>query len=88
MQYGMPRDLAASPHPDTAGWRPRITNDLAPLYQQIEAWVDALWTPAPDYGIEYRAPYPAESAEDGDQAPADQDPGDDPPKRHPTTRPK
>ena len=51
LQFGLPKDLAMSPHPNVPDWRPKFRNQNDGLYLTIERWIDTLWKPAPDYGI-------------------------------------
>lgn len=56
VQYGLPTDVADSPHPTAVGWRPlfRGTND--PRYQQTIDWMSSLRPVEPQYGIDFQIP--------------------------------
>ncbi|MDX1681712.1 MAG: hypothetical protein R3336_01205 [Phycisphaeraceae bacterium] len=67
LQYGIPRKLAGVPHPDVPGWRPRLLSDDHPQYRSIRQWIgEELYSPPPDYGINWRVPKPIVAAEPAD----------------------
>ncbi len=62
IQYGLPRDRAYTPHPDTPGWRFGLRDENDAMYQVLEQWIAReLYHPTPDYGIE--PPGPAEAGQ-------------------------
>lgn len=69
LQYGMAHDLARFKHPDVPGWHPQIRTAQDPRIGMITSFIDKLYKPAPDYGINYAPPAPgtstAESVLDG-----------------------
>lgn len=80
LQYGLPRDQAYTPHPETPGWRPHLRDPDDPTFRLIQRWIaDELYTPAPDYGIDTPAPAPEPPAR-ASQAPA-RTPANTPPGR-------
>ena len=59
LQYGLPVAQASTPHPgpDLArGWRHRLPTPAHNRAQLLTAWIQSLWTPAPNYGINYTPP--------------------------------
>jgi len=69
LQYGLAREKASSPHPDTPGWRAKFQDRNDSLYQTIEQWIDSLWKPDPDYGIQYPLTKPASAETQPGSAP-------------------
>jgi hypothetical protein len=52
IQYGLPQDRAATPHPQTPGWRAGLRDESDPTYQLLQRWIGReLYHPAPDYGL-------------------------------------
>jgi hypothetical protein len=52
IQYGLPRDRAYTPHPETPGWRPGLRDENDAAYRLLTRWIAReLYQPAPDYGI-------------------------------------
>jgi hypothetical protein len=68
VQYAMPRDVALYPHPDVDGFRPQFHNRDSPIYNSIIDWIKELYSPAPDYGIDYKLPWGKQAADE--EAPA------------------
>ncbi len=66
LQYGMAPANTQTPHPEVAGWRPRFHNAQDQLYSLIGTWINSLWTPTPDYGIE---PNPQPDQDPQDETP-------------------
>ena len=75
LQYGMPRNMVDSPHPAVPGWSPRFRNRDDSEYQRFTRIIDALWTPTPDYGINFTPPGREASREGGGEAGASGGPG-------------
>ncbi len=84
LQYGLPRVLAASPHPKVAGWsaNPALQRgDRSPTYQGLVDWISRdLYAPMPRYHDVIRYKSPAKSASpppppDGDEPAAGSDDG-------------
>lgn len=66
LQYGLPREMAEVPHPEVAGWSPRFTGVDDRFFQRYAAILERLWTPAPDYGIDFQPDWlPPAPMEDG-----------------------
>ncbi|MEM0914801.1 MAG: tetratricopeptide repeat protein [Planctomycetota bacterium] len=56
LQWGLPRADADVPAPPIDGWRPFFTGLDDPRYEQYADWIDSLYEPMPDYGIEFTPP--------------------------------
>ena len=55
LQFGLPRDEAVFAHPPVRGMRPafnRAKEDRQ--YKMVSDWIKSLYSPAPDYGIDYQ----------------------------------
>lgn len=64
LQYGLPREAASTPHPEVEGWRPEFRTERDRQYQLILEWLGSgLYSPKPDYGIDYPLPQIAPPAE-------------------------
>ncbi len=63
LHAGLPRHLSSAPHPEIPGWRPvfRSTNDSR--FREGVRWIDAMYTPRPDYPIDYDPPTAMEPGE-------------------------
>ncbi|MFW6058856.1 MAG: hypothetical protein ACODAQ_01660 [Phycisphaeraceae bacterium] len=53
LQYGLPRDVAERPHPEVERWTPRFTGVDDRFFQRYAQILDELWSPRPDYGIDF-----------------------------------
>ncbi len=58
LQYGLETTHAATPHPQVKGWRPHFRDKNDAYYQLIMGWIQQLWTPTPDYGVQAPTPDP------------------------------
>ncbi len=56
LQYGLPRQAAATPHPDVSGFRPAFSNDHDPRYTMVLNWIRKELAPTADYPINYQLP--------------------------------
>lgn len=57
VQYGMARDKATSPHPEVAGWQPKILlGDKDRTHVMLTQWIELLLRPRPDYELGYAIP--------------------------------
>lgn len=56
LQYGLARNTAATPHPETPGWRAQFVNEDDPRFHVYTDVLDQLWKPTPNYGISYTPP--------------------------------
>ncbi len=65
LQMGLPRHVSAVPHPEVPGWRPVFRSADDGRFRQGVAWIDAMYTPRPDYPIDYTPPT---AMEPGDKA--------------------
>lgn len=64
LQMSLPRRETDTPHPLVRGWRPVFRSKEDRNYRRAVDWIDALWTPRPDYEIDYDPP---SAMEPGDQ---------------------
>ena len=73
LQWGLPREYATHPAPDVEGWRRYFTGTDDPNFRQFVAWVDQLYDPTPDYGVDYPLPGSGEPEPEpkSEQAPKD-----------------
>lgn len=62
LHMGLPRRDTATPHPLVRGWRPVFRSKDDRNYRRAADWIDALWTPRPDYAISYDPPTAMEPA--------------------------
>jgi hypothetical protein len=51
LQFGLPRSLAGTPHPEAKGFRPTFASPEDSNYQAIAHWIESLNPIVPDYGI-------------------------------------
>lgn len=60
LQMGLPKDDALVPHPDVKGWTPVFRSRDDRRFRQAVEWMQMMYRPRPDYGIEY-PPQPPEA---------------------------
>ncbi len=75
LQYALPKEVAATPHPNVAGWRPSFQTEDDARYTSVITWIDSLFKPEPNYGIDYTAPTPSNKTPTKPAAPAPGTPG-------------
>ena len=63
LQMSLPRRETDTPHPMVRGWRPVFRSKEDRNYRRAVDWIDALWTPRPDYEIDYDPPSAMEPAD-------------------------
>ncbi len=68
LQYGLAREVAATPHPDTSGWRAQFVSEDDERFQQYADVLEGFWSPAPEYGINYTPAQPPPSPPESDAA--------------------
>ncbi|MGD0464584.1 MAG: hypothetical protein ABSB74_19025 [Tepidisphaeraceae bacterium] len=56
LQFGLPRSLAATPHPDVHDFKPLFRNEQDPTFAEISNWIASLSVIVPDYGIHFNIP--------------------------------
>lgn len=62
LQMGLPRVKSLTPHPDVDAtkfgrdWRPVFRSSSSTNFQRTLDWIRSMYTPRPDYGIEYPPP--------------------------------
>lgn len=67
LQYGLAQNAAQTPHPQVRGWRARFNDPSARFFSEYADFIDSLWRPRPDYGIDYHPPGMPEPEDDEDQ---------------------
>ena len=56
LQFGLPRSMATTPHPDVHDFKPLFVGLTDPRYIEISHWMGSLTPIAPDYGIQFDLP--------------------------------
>jgi len=56
LQFGLPRSVASTPHPEVSGYNPMFSGVSDPKYLMILQWITSLTPIAPDYGIKFQIP--------------------------------
>ncbi len=56
LQMGLPQEDALWPHPEVIGWRPVFRSEEDERFQRAAAWIDGLYTPRPEYELDYLLP--------------------------------
>jgi hypothetical protein len=72
LQFGLPRSLAALPHPDVHDFKAMFTSEQDPNYVEMLNWITSLNVIAPDYGIHFNipiVPYPGTQPSSTETAP-------------------
>ena len=69
LQWGLPRDSAVHPAPQVKGWRPYFSSLDDPNLERYVQWISSLYSPTPDYGIDFKLP-----SAGGDEAASDWSP--------------
>lgn len=64
LQAGLPRHVAAWPHPEVPGWRSVFRSDIGGRFREGVEWIDAMYTPRPDYPVDYTPPTAMDRAEE------------------------
>lgn len=57
LQLGLPQDRSIFPHPQVDGWRPTFRDQSDPQFTRAVDWMRSMYTPRPDYPIEYQPPF-------------------------------
>jgi hypothetical protein len=68
LKMALPRKQTSTPHPEVPGWRAVFKTPEDRNYRRAAEWIDAMWTPRPDYNIDYDPPTamePPAQANDG-----------------------
>ncbi len=55
LQMGLPRDDALVPHPEVKGWAPVFRSRDDRRFRQAVEWMQMMYRPRPEYGVEYPA---------------------------------
>lgn len=77
LQLGLPQDRSIYPHPAVDGWRPAFRDQSDPQFTRAVDWMRSMYTPRPDYPIEYQPPQVTFDL--GHPAPSGETPEDKPP---------
>jgi len=56
LQFGLPRSVAALPHPDVHDFKPLFRNELDPNFIEMSNWIGTFNVIPPDYGIHFVIP--------------------------------
>ncbi|MGD0139529.1 MAG: hypothetical protein ABSD28_11675 [Tepidisphaeraceae bacterium] len=51
LQFGLPRSMAGTPHPEAKGFRPTFASPEDPNFAAISRWIESMNPIVPDYGI-------------------------------------
>ena len=69
LKYALPHKQTSTPHPEVGrGWRSVFRTPEDRNYRRAAEWIDAMWTPRPDYDTDYDPPTamePQAQANDG-----------------------
>lgn len=65
MQFGLPRALASTPHPDVRGFKPIFRDENDPVYLELLHWIDSMNPISSDYGIKFDLSAPHAAATQG-----------------------
>jgi hypothetical protein len=76
LQVGLPREQSSHPHPVVPGnegrgdmWRPFFRNSDDLRFQEAVTWIKSMYTPRPEYPIEYTPPTPEAITPDPNEPP-------------------
>jgi hypothetical protein len=56
LQFGLPRSLAATPHPDVNGFKPIFRGPSDATFLEVSRWISSMTPIVPDYGIKFDIP--------------------------------
>ncbi len=56
LQFGLPRSMAATPHPDVNGFKPIFRGPTDATFLEVSRWISSLTPIVPDYGIKFAIP--------------------------------
>jgi hypothetical protein len=56
LQFGLPRDMAATPHPDVPGFKGIYVGLNDQVYLEISRWISSMAPMTPNYGIKFDIP--------------------------------
>jgi hypothetical protein len=56
LQFGLPRSVAAIPHPDVHWFKPMFRGLNDPAFLEVSRWISSMAPMAPDYGIKFDIP--------------------------------
>ena len=64
IQYALPRDVARTPHPVVAGWRPAFRSTRDRKLEYAVEWIRGMLKPRPEYPVPFIAPPIADADHD------------------------
>lgn len=64
LKMALPQHETSTPHPDIPGWRPVFRSVEDRGYRRSTEWIESMWTPRPDYDIDYDPPTAMEPESD------------------------
>ena len=56
LQFGLPRSVAATPHPDVNGFKPMFRGTSDAAFLEVSRWISSMTPMTPDYGIKFDIP--------------------------------
>lgn len=56
LKMALPQHETSTPHPEIPGWRPVFRSVEDRGYRRSTEWIESMWTPRPDYDIDYDPP--------------------------------
>jgi hypothetical protein len=56
LQFGLPRSVAATPHPDVQGFKPIFRGSNDAVFLEVSRWIGSMTPIEPDYGIKFDIP--------------------------------
>lgn len=67
LKMALPRTESSTPHPDVLGWRFVFRSPEDRNYRRTVDWIESMWTPRPDYDIDYDPPTAMEPDAEADR---------------------
>lgn len=67
LKMALPRTETNTPHPDVLGWRFVFRSSEDRNYRRTVDWIESMWTPRPDYDIDYDPPTAMEPEAEADR---------------------
>lgn len=66
LKMALPRMETDTPHPEVLGWRPVFRSAEDRNFRRTVDWIESMWTPRPDYDIDYDPPTAMEPEAEAD----------------------
>ncbi|GAB5496916.1 MAG: hypothetical protein Phyf2KO_19960 [Phycisphaerales bacterium] len=67
LKMALPRTETDQPHPDVLGWRFVFRSPEDRNFRRTVEWIESMWTPRPDYDIDYDPPTAMEPEAEADR---------------------